>query len=182
MFKKLTYGFLSLTFVILTFTRCNEDCNDLPSSEKPNLRRGDTLIYTIDIGRKDTFRVDTLRYGVLTAGLSRTCYQTLRYHINRIDNSIIDTIGFNQINVSESAYTGLDLQLTNPAGVEYFYPADTIYQHKSIGGKDYTSVYYYSSKNSKTNCRNLYFNHQYGVLSIEINNHLIYLSEIRPRR
>jgi len=185
MFKKLTYGFL-LIFVVLVFTMCEEKgCNNLTFSEIPLFRQGDTLIYTIDNDRKDTFRVDTLRYGYFTTGMARTCYQILNYEIKRVNHLMTDTACFNLITVEEDAESGLHMWLDNPGGIERFYlhySEDTLYKNKSIGDKNYTSVYFYASKTSKTNCRNLYFNHQYGVLSIEVNNHLVYLSEIRPKR
>ena len=186
MVKKLTYGFL-LIFVVIAFITCDEGCNNLPADKIPVFRQGDTLIYAIDNGQKDTFQVTTLSYGSTIEGDTRTCNQTLGYDISKINRLIIDTLGFDKIHFYEGAQYYLKLYLTRTntgqRGILYkYYHCDSLYKNISLGGRGYTSVYYYSLKTNNGPYKNFYFSYQYGVLSIEINGHLVFLSEIKPAR
>jgi hypothetical protein len=182
MIKKLVYSLL----LLFLFTAClfKDDCQNLGKNELPLIRQGDTLIYTNSTNKMDTFRVTTLSYGYYTTGLSRNCYQSLTYVIDKVNNSIPDTAGFNQIHIYETEEYSLSLWFQRTSGVEapFAFCRDSLYKQILISGKVYNSVHYYSCKQSESHCRNLYFSYQYGVLSIEINNHLTYLSEIRPTR
>jgi hypothetical protein len=192
MFKKLTYG-LFLIFVVFVFTQCYQDHYlYLPANTCPVFKQGDTLVYTNEAGKKTAFQVTSFDHIYLQDGADPYYFENVRYQMDILDNSDKDTIGFNGIYTTEEASTYafrdmnyLKLRLTRSNGIETLwvkYAGDTVFQNMSIGGKDYTSVYFYSLKNSETHCSNLYYSFQYGILSIEINNHLIYLSEIRPKR
>ena len=187
MVKKVTYCFL-LIFFVIAFIRCDEGCNNIPADKIPVFRQGDTLIYTIDNSKKDTFQVTKFSYGSIITGDARTCRQTLDYVINKINRSIIDTSGFDKIDFIEATTTYyLDLYLTRPndgkqAILYAYYHCDSLYKNISLGGRGYTSVYYYSLKTNNGPYKNFYFSYQYGVLSIEINGHLVFLSEIKPAR
>ena len=56
---------------------------------------------------------------------------------------------------------------------------DTIYPNIAISNQQYTSVQFYSLTKSGTTFRNLYFNYKYGVLSIETNGLVVYLTGIK---
>jgi hypothetical protein len=184
MVKKLTYGFL-LIFFVIAFTRCDEGCNNIPADKIPVFRQGDTLIYTIDNGKKDTFQVTKFIFGSMIEGDARVCYQTLYYDICKINKSNVDTSGFYKIHhyQKNTAYW-FDIYLTRTGerGVLPKYDCDSLYKNISIGGKAYTSVYYYVLRNKDAPYKNFYFSYQYGLLSIEINDHLVYLSEIKQAR
>ena len=60
----------------------------------------------------------------------------------------------------------------------WYFP-DTIYPNLTIGSQKYTFVQYYSLRKLGATFRNLYFNYQYGVLSIETNGRVVYLTGIK---
>jgi hypothetical protein len=185
MLKRFVFRLFFLVFVGVAFTKCKEGCDNLPTSKHPLFRIGDTLIYTNDAGKKDTFQVTQFDYGPYYEGDERACIEKLHYEISKLNNT--DTTIFDRIFVEEMhkfghitmyLYKNTDYGMLLSGG----YEEDSLYQHIVIGGKGYNSVVYNSVKNSHTQYRNLYYSYQYGLLSIEINNQLIYLSEVRPAR
>jgi len=183
MIKKLVY-----TLLLFLFTSCLfkvDDCHDLSLNKLPLIHQGDTLIYTNSKNKKDTFCVTTLSSSHYTTGLSRTCYQDLICVIDKVNNSNPDTAGFNQIHIYVSKESGLSLWFQRTGGTEgtgfTINNPDSLYKQTIIDSRIYNSVNYYSSI-SKTHCKDLYFSFQYGVLSVKINNNLIYLSEMKPAR
>jgi hypothetical protein len=185
MFKKPTCIFLLLIFVVFAFTKCNEGCNNLPTSKIPLFRLGDTLIYAIDTVKRDTFRVTTFDIGSFD-GSTGICVQRLNYEIKNINKSTIDASNLDKISAGEDAeFPRMNLHLDSIGGNESIHfdgaDSDTTYKYISIGGKAYSTVYYFSLDSAK-HWRNLYYNYQYGVLSVEFNKHLIWLLDIRPAR
>ena len=100
----------------------------------------------------------------------------------------MDTSGFNELNVIGGGERGyITIELFRQNGTENIRldntnMLDSLYQYASIGGRNYNSVCFLSLKESPAHCKNIYYSYQYGLLSIEVNNHLIYLSEIKPVR
>jgi hypothetical protein len=160
----------------------------IPANERPKFKQGDTLIYSIGNDKKDTFLVSTLLYKSYRAAMDPVTFESLSYAIDKVTISNADTTGFNQITFfTNTQYQGsIILGLTRTTSNEnlFYYspPLDSIYQNISIGKRGYQLVYYYTLKTSRTHCRNLYFSYQYGILSIEINGNLIYLSEYKPTK
>lgn len=178
--KKLLYSLLSL-IVVFSSIKC-KNADILPNSLL--IRQGDTLIYANSTNKKDTFRVTSLRCDYL--GSMNNYYQDLQFVIDKVNKSIPDTAGFYQLQVEVNEKTGLYLWFCRATCVEdplYFGTKDSLYEQISLGGKSYNSVNYYSAKlSTKSHCKDLYYSYQYGMLSIKVNNNLIYLSEVKPVR
>jgi hypothetical protein len=184
MFKKLPISLL-LIFVVFAFTKCNEGCNNLSTGKIPLFRLGDTLIYAIDTFKRDTFRVTTFDIGSFDSNTG-ICVQRLNYEIKNINKSTIDPSSIYKLYAEEDAeFARMNLHLDSLGGTEKIHfegaDSDTTYQSISIGGKAYSTVYYFSLDSAK-HWRNLYYSYQYGVLSVEFNKHRINPSEIKPAR
>jgi hypothetical protein len=180
--KSIDVGLLILIIFLLVY--CKDNCNNLHVSEIPLIHQGDTLIYNNSTGKKDTFRVSSLKYGNYKTGSMNTCYQYLQYIIDKVNNKIQDTAGFYQISVSTSEETATYINFTRTIGIESIFSGDfdSLNIRATIGDKIYNSVNYYSTNSSNSHCKDLFFSFQYGVLSVKMNNNLIYLSEIKPER
>ena len=115
-------------------------------------------------------------------------FESMFFEVNKIKESPIDTSDLEGFYFSKSTeYSSIKIFRLNRPNYDYlilddYHAADTVYKQVSIGSRAYTSVNYYSLNASGTRWRNLYYSYQYGVLSVELNRKLIYLSDMKPQR
>ena len=172
---------------IIAFSGCTKDeFRHIPASERPKYKQGDTLIYAREPGNKDTLVVTKMYYMTIHTQDPVT-FESIFFEVNKIKQSTIDTPDLERFYFNENTeYYHTKLFRLNRIDHDYLilddYRADTVYKQISIGNRAYTSVYYYSLNTSATRWSNLYYSYQYGVLSVELNGKLIYLSETRPQR
>jgi hypothetical protein len=181
--RKLFHRLVVSIFIIYTFNQCRDVYLNIPANATPVYKKGDTLIYANEIGKKDTFQVTKFDFGYYFDSKS-TYFQTLDFEINMI-NSIPDTSCFDQMFSHDSEeYCCLYLSVRKNDKITSFSfgesYSDTVAQPFTINNKKYNEVCYYSYENSNIGYKNLYINPKYLILSIEINNQHFFLSETKP--
>jgi hypothetical protein len=177
MLKKIYYILIITSQLVLT--SCKEEDLYLSKDKFPAFCEGNLLFYADDEGHTDTFQVSKLSTYMLYSNDYHRNLQMLRYNIDKISKQS-DTSFFTHLAFITGVEHGTTLNITSAQGKIYslfYYDADTLYKSKSIKGNNYSSVYFYSLKKLNLEYQNLYFNYQFGLLSIEVNGHLIYLAE-----
>lgn len=168
-----------LTVIIFAFFNCQkEEFTSIPSNKRPVFKQGDIIIYMDSTMNRDTFSVAQLGYGSIHEDSAPFSYQTLSYLIHSKGTSTEDSTKLNKIYFERAMNRWYFLLRLDKFVIDDLKP-DIIYSQFAIHGKNYTSVRYYSLKESGTIYRNLYFNYMYCVISVEVNGNNKYLSEIK---
>ena len=192
---KNTISTIVILIGILFFIRCSHSKTyNFPDHEHWVYKNGDTLIYSNNLGQRDSFLVYNLKGSYRTRVTSyedEDIYEEQKYTLGEVKN-------LTDVNVTLDRYI-MSYKLNDYTSIEFhdstkmaygFYAvvgdtskgeADTLYNQLTIVNKDYKNVYYYSLNSTQAR-KKIYFNHTYGLLQYNYNNQTWRLSEIKPER
>jgi hypothetical protein len=189
---------LIFLLALLLYTCDSPETYNFLQNELLVYRLGDTIIFKNNIGIDDSFVVSKLELGYNRGNQSgdyQDSYQSLKFkmhEINATNDSNSVSIAKNMLNGGgvifqlgcKNYWFSLDLPQSK-MGRDYWSQnshLDTVFNEMTIKNKVYRHVGYYSLNYAQKPLRNLYYNHQYGVLRYDLNNQTWLLSEIKPQR
>jgi len=175
---------ISVIISLLQFTFlpcCKNDSYDIPQDSRPVFQSGNFILY-INGSITDTFKVTHLQYDYIYDLGDHANLQVLNYDLEKTSLAQNDSSDFIKLHFFDGIKDAATLYLTSARGETVNllrFDRDSLYQNYTINGKNYHVVSYYSLNKLNSVYRNLYFNFQFGLLSLEVKGQPTYLSAIK---